>query len=72
MRRLRDWSTMFLVSVRIVRYSMLALVFERASLMRVSSDLMASAIDSNSWSRIVSTVSISEKSPSRSIRLMRR
>ena len=61
---------MFLVSVRIVRYSMLALVFERASLMRVSSDLMASAIDSNSWSRIVSTVSISEKSPSRSIRLM--
>ena len=38
---------MFLVSVRIVRYNMLALVFERASLMRESFDLMASAIDSN-------------------------
>ena len=61
---------MFLVSVRIVRYNMLALVFERASLMRESSDLMASAIDSNSWSRSVSTISISEKSPSRSIWLI--
>ena len=61
---------MFLVSVRIVRYNMLALVFERASLMRESSDLMASAIDSNNWSRSVSTISISEKSPSRSIWLI--